>query len=833
MRGGTFAVCGAVALLACLVRAAAAAPGTPSVTSLSPARGGVGTVVTVSGRNLGTATAVTFAGTSASFAVASATKLTATVPAGAATGHVAVTTPAGTGTSKVSFTVVPAPAVSGFTPTGGTPGTRVTISGADFTGASLVTLGGVKASFSIRSATTITATVPANAVTGTVAVKTVGGTGTSGGTFTVVPLPPKITSFSPVKAGTGMSITVAGSHLGTATTVTVGGASAAFTVLSDAKLSVTIPSASGSISVTTPGGTATSRGSFTLLPTPQIDSLSPTSAVAGTRVTITGSSLTGATLVAFDGTKASFTRKNDTTIVATVPAKAASGAVTVTTLGGVATSGDGFTVIPPAPRINSFAPATGAVGTAVTITGSHLSGTTDVAFGGVASSDVTVVSDAKVTAVVPDAAANGTISVTTPGGTATSRASFTVAPGHTGSPPGTELWSADEFVESGQVGWAVAFSPDGSTVFDVGVGTGNPDSTYETIAYDRATGAKLWSAAVDVPGESGTMPYQPSIGVTHSGAEVIATGESPGDHDATWMVAYDARTGTQLWRDDGSWGAWGETRLALSTDGTRAFIMGAQQLLAFSTATGSQVWDDDLTDTGPILAGSIIATPDDRLIVQGSGSTPGLYAFSAVTGGALWSVDNAPQSSDYPSWQQLALSHDGTIVYDLGLTPDDGTELAAYDTSDGGRRWLTPIDGYWPIGLAATSSGKLVATVQAPFATDGSKDAPPRVLGFSAADGSSLWAKDYFSNTTDDTSAYLGSPVASPDGTTVYVTGFAYVGLSLIGETVAYETSVGTQSWIDDEQYDSPFSLALTPDGATLAAVGGGVRGQLLLAYSG
>ena len=66
--------------------------------------------------------------------------------------------------------------------------------------------------------------------------------------------------------------------------------------------------ATGTITVTTPGGTATSSGTFTFIPAPTITSFTPTSGGAGTVVTITGTNFTGATAVAFGGTAAaSFT----------------------------------------------------------------------------------------------------------------------------------------------------------------------------------------------------------------------------------------------------------------------------------------------------------------------------------------------------------------------------------------------------------------------------------------------------------------------------------------------------------------------------------------------
>ncbi|MBF0494959.1 MAG: DUF1566 domain-containing protein [Deltaproteobacteria bacterium] len=76
------------------------------------------------------------------------------------------------------------------------------------------------------------------------------------------------------------------------------------------------------------------------------------------------------------------------------------------------------------PSIISFTPASGAVGTSVTITGANFTGATVVSFGGTAAQSFTVDSATQITAVV-GTGATGIISVTTPGGTATSNGIFT------------------------------------------------------------------------------------------------------------------------------------------------------------------------------------------------------------------------------------------------------------------------------------------------------------------------------------------------------------------------------------------------------------------------
>ena len=80
------------------------------------------------------------------------------------------------------------PSVFGFNPTSGSPGTPVDITGSGLTGASSVTFGGVSVAagnFTVNSDTSISATVPAGAITGPVCVTVGASTGCSSTSFTV------------------------------------------------------------------------------------------------------------------------------------------------------------------------------------------------------------------------------------------------------------------------------------------------------------------------------------------------------------------------------------------------------------------------------------------------------------------------------------------------------------------------------------------------------------------------------------------------------------------------------------------------------------------------
>jgi hypothetical protein len=157
--------------------------------------------------------------------------------------------------------------------------------------------------------------------------------------------------------------------------------------------------------------------------------LTPTSGPVGTAVTISGSGFTGTTSVKFNGIAATYQVNSDAQITATVPSGATGGPIKVTTPLSTATSSTSFSVTatPPSvgPTIASLTPTSGPVGTAVTISGSGVTGTTSVKFNGTAAT-YQVNSDAQINATVPSGATSGAIMVTTPAGTATSSTSFGV-----------------------------------------------------------------------------------------------------------------------------------------------------------------------------------------------------------------------------------------------------------------------------------------------------------------------------------------------------------------------------------------------------------------------
>lgn len=314
----------------------------PTISSFTPVSGTPNTMVTITGTNFTGSNSVQFNGTAASFTVVSATSIKATVPVGATSGKISVTNGSNTATSSSNFSVVAG--ITSFSPTSGPISTVVTITGAGFTGASGVKFNSTSATnFTVNSDSQITATVPSNATTGKISITSASKTVlTSATNFNVTA---GITSFTPISATTGASVTIMGSGFIGATSVKFNGVTATFTVQSATAIKAIIPTnaVSGLITVTTPAGTATSINSFTVLP--KITGFTPTNGSVNTIVTINGSGFTNSATVLFNGVSSSkVTFVSSTSIKATVPTGAKTGKVKVITSAGTATSIANFTV---------------------------------------------------------------------------------------------------------------------------------------------------------------------------------------------------------------------------------------------------------------------------------------------------------------------------------------------------------------------------------------------------------------------------------------------------------------------------------------------------------
>ena len=346
-----------------------------------------------------------------------------------------------------------APTLSSVTPNTGAQDSTVavTLAGTHFADGATVAVSGAGVTVSnvtVASATSLTASlaVSASAAAGArnVTVTTEGGT-SAAGTFMITALPPSAPSLATVSPdegvrGTTVAVTLTGTTFIDGATVAVSGdgvtvsdvsVASATKITADFVIGAAAAAGARNVTVTTEGGTSGAETFTILLPDPTLTTVSPASGttVGGTSVTLTGTNLTGATGVTFDGVAATDVAVvDDTSVTATTPSHAAGAVdVVVTTPGGTATLTDAFTYIT-LPSLTAVTATSGSAsgGVGVTLTGTLLSGTTSVTFGGIAATSVNVVNSTTVTAVTPAHSAGAVdVVITATDGSATLASGFT------------------------------------------------------------------------------------------------------------------------------------------------------------------------------------------------------------------------------------------------------------------------------------------------------------------------------------------------------------------------------------------------------------------------
>ncbi len=263
---------------------------------------------------------------------------------------------------------IPVPVLNAINPASGRRASvvAVTLTGTGLSDASSINVSGngiTVSGLTVVNDTSITATFTISATAGanarTVSVTTPGGTSNTV-TFTVTTT--SLSSINPASGmrGTSVNVTLTGSGLTGATSLTAGGgiAVSAMTVVNDTTVTAKFAIANGAgagnrtVTITTPGGSASTN--FTVL-TPSLSSINPAAAsrpATGTKavpVTLTGAGLTGATAISAGAgiTVSGFTAVNDTTVKATFnltsTTQRTTRPVTVTTPNGTA-GGVTFTV---------------------------------------------------------------------------------------------------------------------------------------------------------------------------------------------------------------------------------------------------------------------------------------------------------------------------------------------------------------------------------------------------------------------------------------------------------------------------------------------------------
>ena len=348
------------------------------------------------------------------------------------------------------------------------------------------------------------------------------------------------------------------------------------------------------------------------------------------------------------------------------------------------------------PTITSISPASGPVGSLLTLTGTNLNNITSASIGGTAA---VVANESGTTAqlLVMPGTTTGTVSITTAGGTVTSTASFTVA-----MPPAnaTRQLGADIDGEAADddSGYSVSISADGHTV---AIGARSNDdfgSNAGHVRVYRYNGSGWMQLGLDIDGEATGDQSGYSVGLSADGQTVaIGARSNSGTANVTGHVRvyrYNGSGWMQLGLDIDGEAAGDESgySVGLSADGQTVAI-GARLNSGTASAAGHvrvyryngsgwvQLGGDIDGEAASDLSGvSVSLSADGQTVAIGANANDGTaYAAGHVrvyrydgSGWAQLGVDIDGEAADDQSGRSVSLSADGQTVA-IGARSNDDT----------------------------------------------------------------------------------------------------------------------------------------------------------------
>jgi hypothetical protein len=352
-----------------------------------------------------------------------------------------------------------------------------------------------------------------------------------------------------------------------------------------------------------------------------------------------------------------------------------------------------------APVISSFSPASGPVGTLVTITGTGLNPATAFSVGGVPAIVVSN-SGTKLVGMVMPGATKGVISVTTAAGTTASSGSFVVA--GTSYPSSSAAPLVDNTVASpSYLGASVATTADGKIAI---VGGPLYNSGQGAVWFFTRSGQGWYPYSSKLVGTDniGASAQGTSVAVSPDGNTIIVGG--PGDNGgvgAVWI--FNNSKATKLIGTGTVGNAQFGSSVTLSADANTAVVAGAADnnsagaIWTFTRSNGT--WQQQGAKTEPAslpqsagFASSIALSADGSTIICGGKKTAWVF----VRNGTNWIQQGDPLSGGNDPVSGTL----GTVA----LSADGNTALIASYGSSGGALVFTRQNGIWTKQKSIVSS---------------------------------------------------------------------------------------------------------------------------------
>ena len=358
-------------------------------------------------------------------------------------------------------------------------------------------------------------------------------------------------------------------------------------------------------------------------------------------------------------------------------------------------------IVTPPPAISSFSPATGPVGTLVTITGTNLNTTTSVIIGGVSAIIVSNNGSTLVAMVMPGAVTGG-VTLTTVGGSASGIGNFIVtATPYPSAQQGVKL--TDNSSADGEQGWSVSLSADGNTAI---VG-GPEDNNNQGAVWIYTRSGATWSQQAKLTDNSSTTAQQGiAAAISADGNTAIVGGHFDNDEQgAAWIYTRSGTTwsqqGAKLVGTGSTVGDQGWS-VSISADGNTAIVGGYSDNndvgAAWIYTRSGGTWSQQARLVGSGNAGAseqgrsvALSADGNTAIVGGDQDNLTGAAWVFTRSGGTWAQQGAKLvASDATSFAQqghsVALSADGNTAM-VGGVGDNNVQGAAWVYTRSGGTW--------------------------------------------------------------------------------------------------------------------------------------------------
>jgi DNA-binding beta-propeller fold protein YncE len=308
-----------------------------------------------------------------------------------------------------------------------------------------------------------------------------------------------------------------------------------------------------------------------------------------------------------------------------------------------------------------------------------------------------------------------------------------------------------------------------------------------------------------------------------------------------WQARYN---GPQDQRDEAE-------AVAISPDGTTVYVTGFSNspvtstdyaTIAYDAATGGQKWLARYSGPGMQIdtALAIGVSPDGTAVFvtgesygTGTGTDFATVSYDALTGTERWVARFSSPGRSRDSAEDLAVSPDGATVFVTGSSegPGSGTGIdfatVAYDAATGGQDWVARYNGPandndLPFALALSPDG---GTLFVTGYITGSNSTDIGIIAYEAATGSRRWVAVHDGPLHGSDIGY--ALATSPGGDKLYVTGLVSVSAPYNWDyaTVAYDAANASELWVADYDgpgnlEDTPTAIAVSPDGGTVFVTG-------------